>query len=293
MCLDPLTVGIAGSVIGGVSQASAANKAAKAQQNAADKDLAFQKQVRAENIQRVNPFYQSGLDANAAYAYEMGLGAVPMIGGTAPTIETIGGTGQQPQQQAPQYGSDARDNRINRAGLLPQNFTPGIGGVPNFWQAQTPAGTRYKVGDQTFATMEEAQAYANAHKTGGTAYGGFQATPGFQWALQQGNNSINALAGARGGLFSGRTLQDLSTYNMGMANQEYSNYLNRLAGMTDMGMGAATAQNNANSNAAAAASNAYAAKGNAAAAGAIGAGNAINSGINNALGLWQYQQGLR
>ena len=45
----------------------------------------------------------------------------------------------------------------------------------------------------------------------------------------------------------------------------------------------------AGANYATGAGNAMAAAGNAQAAGAIGVGNAINSGINNAFGLWNYQ----
>ena len=45
--------------------------------------------------------------------------------------------------------------------------------------------------------------------------------------------------------------------------------------------------------AAAGVSNALAAQGNAAAAGAIGVGNALQGGIQNGLGIWQYQQQQR
>jgi len=147
----------------------------------------------------------------------------------------------------------------------------------------------FRVGDQTFATRAEAEAYANAHKTGGTKYGGFQASPGYQFALQQGLDSVNALAGAKGGLNSGKTMQDLLTYGQGMANQEYNNYLGQIYGLVNVGTGAAGNQANAGANYAANAGNALSSKGNAASAGAIGVGNAFNNTANNLIGIWQYQ----
>lgn len=120
----------------------------------------------------------------------------------------------------------------------------------------------------------------------------FTADPGYQFRLREGNNSINALAGARGGLLSGRTLSDLARFNQDLASQEYGNYWGRITGQQALGMNAAAGQGTAATNAAAGVSNALSNIGDARAAGAIGMGNAINSGINNAVGIWQYQQGV-
>lgn len=150
----------------------------------------------------------------------------------------------------------------------------------------------FRVNDKTFGSREEAQAYADANKTGGTEFQGFQASPGYQFALDQGNASINALAGARGGLNSGATLQALQENGIGMANQEYGNWWNRLSGIAGSGQNAAAQQGTAMTNAASGVSNAYGNIGNAQAAGAIGTANAINGGIQNYLGYQQYQQGL-
>ena len=126
-------------------------------------------------------------------------------------------------------------------------------------------------------------------------YAGFQQTPGYQFQLQQGQDSINALAGTRGGLFSGRTLQDLSTFNQGVANQEYGTYMSRLGGLIDTGASAAGMSGNASQNAAAGVSNALAARGNAAAAGAVGVGNAVSGMINNggfSVAVWSNNSGV-
>ena len=240
--------------------ASSAKKAASAQASAAKSDIAFQKETRDIVRGDLAQYRNTGTNALAALNYLNGLGEAPMIGGTPLAIETIAGQ-------------------------------PGAGGLGNATGGK-PGATTYRVGGQTFGTMEEAQAYAQKNATGGKRYE-WQADPGYQFRLKSGNDSVNALAGARGGLNSGRTLQALSDYNQGMASQEFGNIYRRLGGMTDMGMSAAQMSGQASQNAAAGVSNALAAKGNAAAAGAIGVGNALQGGISNGLSLWQYQKGLQ
>lgn len=274
-----------GGIVGGLFQANAAKKAANQQAAAAQRDLDFQRETRDLIFDRTDPFYQSGITAQNALNYELGLGNRPMIGGAAPQVETFTDTMSMGQPA--------------QSGAMPY-FGPGRSGeeARQRWQSQggnmlsAPQGaTRYRVGGQTFNTMQDAQAFAAANPTGGTEYRGFQATPGYQFALDQGNNNINALAGARGGLNSGRTLEALQNNGIGMANQEYGNYLNRLTGMAGSGQNAAGMQANAATNAASGVSNALSGIGNAQSAGTIGAANGIAGGINNQLALWQYQRG--
>lgn len=267
---DPISAITGGSALLG---ASSANKAAKAQTNAANKDIAFQKETRDQIVAKLDPFYQGGTAAQAALLSEMGLGPRPMVGGTPAQIETYQTTSAG---TAPVFETRGRnDNRVM--------VSPGT---------QGQATTGYRVGGNQFATMEEAQAYAKANPTGGTAFQGFQASPGYQFALDQGNASVNALAGAKGGLNSGATLQALQNNGIGMANQEYGNWWNRLSGIAGSGQNAAAQQGTAMTNAASGISNAYGNIGNAKAAGAIGVSNAINGGIQNYLGYQQYQNGL-
>jgi len=262
-------LGVGSALLG----ASSASKAAKAQTTAANNDIAFQKETRDQIVAKLDPFYQGGTAAQSALMYEMGLGPKPMIGGTPAQIETFQTT---TAGTAPVMGTRGRNDN-------PYVVTPGT-------QGQTTTG--YRVGGNQFATMEEAQAYANANRTGATEYQGFQASPGYQFALDQGNASVNALAGARGGLNSGATMQALQANGIGMANQEYGNWWNRLSGLAGSGQNAAAQQGTAMTNAASGVSNAYGNIGNAKAAGAIGVSNAINGGIQNYLGYQQYQNGL-
>lgn len=193
---------IGSSLIG----AASANKAAKAQKQAADAQLALQERVYEENVARFQPYVGAGKNYLAVQQYLDGVGGKPMIDGAE--------------------------------------------------------------------------------------YGGFQATPGYQFAVDQGVGAIDAGAAAKGGLYSGKTMQDLNTFGQGMANQEFGNYYNRIAGGAGAGQAAAGQQAQAGQNYATGGSNALANYGNAAAAGAIGVGNALQGGIGNAMGLYQYQNNL-
>lgn len=51
----------------------------------------------------------------------------------------------------------------------------------------------------------------------------FKADPGYQFRLDQGNQSIQNMAAATGNLNSGRALKDAMTFNSGLASQEYQN----------------------------------------------------------------------
>jgi hypothetical protein len=256
----PVIAGIGSALIG----AASANKAANAQTKAANQDIAFQRETRDLIFDRYEPFYEAGQNALDAYNFELGLGDRPTIGGNTLTVTE---TAAVPGRQTP-----IRDGRD----ITGYNT---VGGTP----------AQFRVGDMSFGTREEAQAYADAHSTPGTPYGGFQKSEDYNFRFNEGVNALNAMAGAAGGLVSGKTMQDLTKFGQGFASTERNNYLNRLAGLTDGGMAAAGGQAGAATNAAAGTSNALSAIGNAQSAGAIGMGNAFNTGIGNALGAWQYK----
>lgn len=121
------------------------------------------------------------------------------------------------------------------------------------------------------------------------SYRGFESTPMYQHVFDQGISAIDNSAASSGNLFSGATMKRAQEYGTGLARQEYGNHLNRLAGVASQGLAAAGGHANAGANFLQAGNNAYANLGNAQAAGAIGQANAWNNGINNALGIWNYQ----
>lgn len=283
MCLGAIA-GVGSALIG----ASASSKAASAQKEAAQMQAMTEIAQYRQALKRTRPYRQAGDTALDAYMYELGLGPKPVIGGTAPEIVEFNDTPANVDNSAAR--NDAYLAAINSGDPYnPNAYT--AGGSWDMANQPDPV-TKYRVGDQVFATKEAAEAYAAANPTGGTEYQGFQETPGYQFQLEQGLNAIDNSAASRGNIFSGATLKRSQEYGQGLANQEYNNYLTRLAGMTDTGVNVAGMQNVSGANAAAGMSSALGNYGNASAAGAIGGANALLGGINTGLGIWNYQQGL-
>ena len=73
----------------------------------------------------------------------------------------------------------------------------------------------------------------------------FQSSPGYQWQLGQGLRGVDAGAAAAGMLRSGATIKGEETYGEGLANQDFSNYWNRLQQLSGSGLQAATGISNA------------------------------------------------
>lgn len=263
---------IGAALLGGVMQASAANKAAKAQKQAANSQLKLQERMYDESVARVAPWVSGGQTAQEAMLSMLGLGDAPTVGGTTTplTVETFTRPGEAGYYTEPR--GDRGDAR---------------------WVPATAAGTGYRVGGQEFGTLAEAQEYAdaNATTTGGSEWS-WQQDPGYQFRLGEGVNALEAGAAARGGLNSGSAMKALQKFGQDYGSAEFGNVFNRLAGVSGTGLSAASMGNAAGQNYATGAGNALSAYGNASAAGAIGVGNAINSGIGNALGVWQYQRNL-
>lgn len=71
------------------------------------------------------------------------------------------------------------------------------------------------------------------------AQGNFQASPGYQFALGQGLNAVNANAAAMGNPLSGNNEEAINNYAQGAASQQYNNYINQLQNLASGGMQAA------------------------------------------------------
>lgn len=175
---------------------------------------------------------------------------------------------------------------------------PATGGTGSVGTAGYETGTPANLGGNQLSPLGGGQgAPQNALAAGGGQpdYSAFYDSPDYQFALQQGVQTLDRSAAARGRLYSGGYGQDLTKYGQGMAAQQLGNYTNRLASIAGVGQ---TASNNLASlganfanqygqnlnNAADARSSAYAANANA------------NSNLANGLGqaanyYWQYRNG--
>lgn len=142
----------------------------------------------------------------------------------------------------------------------------------------------------------------------------FNADPGYQFRLQQGEQGINRAASARGGQYSGATLKALARFNQDIGSQEYGNaysrfntdrttQFNRNAALAGIGQTANTAVGNAGNaaygtiaqagqNSATQQGQALQSAGEARASGYVGRSNAIGSGIKQAYDAYQQNQAL-
>lgn len=122
----------------------------------------------------------------------------------------------------------------------------------------------------------------------------FQSSPGYQFQLQQGQQSLQRSAASKGLLNSVGTQQNLDNYSQGLANQDYQQALgnftnsqqqryNMLSGLSQQGLQATGMTNAAAQNAGNNISNNMIGQGNASAAGIIGSGNAVNGSLSSGM----------
>lgn len=118
----------------------------------------------------------------------------------------------------------------------------------------------------------------------------FQADPGYQFRLSEGQKALERSQAAKGGLLSGAATKAAQSYGQGLASQEYqaaydrynnnqSNIYNRLAGLSGTGQTAAGTLGAQGANTASNITNLITGAGNAAAAGQVGSANAWNTGL--------------
>jgi len=71
------------------------------------------------------------------------------------------------------------------------------------------------------------------------AMAGFHTSPGYQFALDEGVRAVDAGAAAKGFGRSGAVLKAEQTFGTGLADQEFTNYYNRLFKLSELGENAA------------------------------------------------------
>lgn len=151
--------------------------------------------------------YQQQIDELLRQAQGMGAGA--LMGGRADQLTALG------------QGYDAARGDYGQARDL---FNPFAQMGLQAWQLQ---------GDAT--GLGGAAGYDRAK-------GAFQASPGYQWQVDQSLDQANRAAAAGGQLHSGNAAVELQSRASNLANQEYGNWFNRVSGIADRGYGATTAQ---------------------------------------------------
>lgn len=122
-------------------------------------------------------------------------------------------------------------------------------------------------------------------------YGGFFASPDYQFRKDESIKAANAGLSSRGLLGSGAAVRAKTALAGNLASSEFGDWWNRLAGVAGVGQTATQATSNAGQNAANNISAAYTNAGNARASAYMNTGAAINNGLQNMAGLYAFNAG--
>lgn len=130
------------------------------------------------------------------------------------------------------------ENEKRILGELEAGYGFARGDAENGMQPLRDLSARYQGGSEM---------YSNALGLGGqqgatAARDAFQTGPGYQFAMDQGLDSLDRRAASRGRLGSGNTMQAGMQFSQGLANQEWGNWLNRLQGYDTNALSAANSE---------------------------------------------------
>lgn len=95
-------------------------------------------------------------------------------------------------------------------------------------------------GQNAFSALQNALGIGTGGGAGSINPAAFQASPGYQFQLQQGLNSVQNATANTGGVGGGNALKALQSYGSGLANQGWQSYLGNLGGVASSGQTAAT-----------------------------------------------------
>lgn len=270
----PVGAIIGASVVGAGASIVSGNKAAKAQTQAANTAAASANQADA-----TNRYIYDTTRADYAPYRAVGTGALYKL--------------------ADMYGVPRPAGAPATGGTVSTMFTgtstPGYGGMMDQYGVSRDQLLAYGIDPATFAGNVAVNDNAQPMTAG---FDGFEASPGYQFRLQEGLKAIERSAAARGGLRSGATMKSLNNYAQGSASAEYENFANRLAALAGIGQNATAGSAQAGQNYGASATSTAANlgnialnAGNARASAYANTGSAINNGVQNLASMYLYNQG--
>jgi len=242
-------IGGAATLGGAAIASSGSRRQANAAQDVANQNNATQQNIFNQQRADLAPWRASGEAALVEINRRLGLGgtapatprqgAGPVMGGGGQTLTpTMGGGGGG--YGAGGVGYDQRDvaqmapamaMTADKGGMVPQ----AMGGVLSTDGATGPQVLPGQPGT--------APAGVNALDPE-NRYGGFYASPGYQFRFDEGQRGINANRAASGMMQSGDTLRALTRYGQDYASNEYNTQLNQLFSVAGLGQ-TATGQGNA------------------------------------------------
>lgn len=199
------------SVAGGLIGRSGANAQAEATERASAAAVAENRRQYDTTRADLKPWIDTGSEAVRMLAHLLGLGP-------APGSQTFTNASGRPIPGPNRFDPDALPRRGGPSGS--GSFGPGrrmFLDSPEIIGAPVPGGQGANRFDPaTFGSLEKDFTLAD-----------FQQDPGYEFRLAEGQKAIERSAAARGGLFSGRQLKDITRYGQDFASDEYGRAFNR------------------------------------------------------------------
>ena len=208
------------------AQIAAGDRAAILEQQSADKQLALQREIWEKQQADQAPYLQQG---------QWGINRLGQL------MQNTSNGAAIPQSQQPFTSNSSSNNSIMSIvhGLHGQTQNP-KNQQPQYQQVANQGGGQLNNPFDTYL------------KSKGLAGGRFDTSnPAYQFQLQQGQRALDSSAAARGMGYSGAQMQASQKFGQGLAsqeydkqynraNQEFGDYFNRLAGLSQGGQQAAT-----------------------------------------------------
>lgn len=288
------------SLVGGYMSSKGAKDAAKASARGSDRAAQVQWDMFNQARQDNEPFRQGGLTGLQEYMSFLGL----------PTSSVMNATTAQQSAMSPSGAIEWFDPNSRVPVADPESYR----NDPLYKRAwdevwQHHNGRFDKTSDRTalgnhLQSIYDRQRAAQQTATPATGTTGgaltpqqitdkLRATPGYQFAFNEGQRALESSAAARGGLFSGAAGKALAKYGQGVADQQYGTHLNRLAGLAGIGQTATSQNNQIGMQTAGNVGQAYQNAGNARASGIAGSANAWGSTLGQLAGIGGYMYGNR
>lgn len=255
----PAVIGAIGAIGGGLLGGKGSKKSAKAQLKAARETNALQRYLYEQSRADLAPYRQTGYGA---------LNQMNRVMGLAPVNTNV-----------TQFGYDGKRNVYPMNGM--NGYSSGYGAFSGGLSPDAIASIRslgYDVPDSLQGQPVEMSAPEDQ-------YGGFYASPGYQFAYDEAMKGAERAASAGGylpsanGGQSGRFAKEMARYSQGLASQEFGNYFNRLGVLAGVGQSATSEGNQLSANYGANAGNVMLAAGDARASGIMGQANAWSGAI--------------
>jgi hypothetical protein len=304
-------IGAGAAVAGSAISANAAQNAADTQLQGTQDATAAQERMLERQIGLQEPWRQAGISGLNALLQYTGLSQPGQsVGGAA--APAAGPTARSTMMGVPAAGTDAAGQPMT---LQQYAASKGLGSIPLLEGVNLGGGGSYA---PWLAGYPGAGAAAPGAPAGGTAtapapsippgqvgsllkpfsMADYQADPGYQFRVSQGEQGLTRAAMATHSLNSGKYIKDALRFNSDMGSQEYgaaygryntdqTNTFNRLASIAGLGQQATNQQTAAVGTAGAQIGSNILGGANALAAGQVGGANAINSGIGQGVSMYQ------